>query len=159
MSPVLSSFRLQSRTLMTLREKHKVFLDLVDCHGTGSVTLTYDYPKQIATISLSNESLRNAISGRMMNQLADVFDILLDDGSKLKKEIKQDYKAANKFFHPVVGVIVRSSGRIFSAGADLNLARDLGKQALDIMYRSCTTDNYARRRKRLIFGDNHYKQL
>ena len=112
-----------SRTLATLREKHKKYLNLVESHGAGSVTLTYDFPKQIATLSLSNESLRNAISGRMMNQLADSLDKILDEGSKKKKAIEESDSTDNK---PIVGVILRCSGDIFSAGADLHLAKDIG---------------------------------
>lgn len=112
---------------MTLREKHKSFLELVENHGGGSITLTYDYPKQIAILSLTNEGIRNAISGRMMGQLADALDILLDDGSAYRKLIKKDYKQANKFSHPLVGLILRSSGKTFCAGADLGLVKDLGK--------------------------------
>jgi hypothetical protein len=111
------------RTLATLREKHKKYLKLVESHGAGSVTLTYDFPKQIATLSLSNESLRNAISGRMMNQLADTLDTLLDNGSKQKKSATNSGNAER---NPVVGVILRCSGDIFSAGADLHLAKDIG---------------------------------
>ena len=112
-----------SRTLATLREKHKKYLKLVESHGAGSVTLTYDFPKQIATLSLSNESLRNAISGRMMNQLASTLDALLDTGSKPKKSATIGDNAEKK---SVVGVILRCSGDIFSAGADLHLAKDIG---------------------------------
>ena len=112
-----------SRSLATLREKHKNYLALVKSHGGGSVTLSFDYPKQIATLSLSNEFLRNAISGRMMNQLADTLDILLDDGSKKKKTVDENDETANL---SIVGLILRCSGDIFSAGADLHLAKDVG---------------------------------
>ena len=115
------------RNLATLREKHKIFLGLVDGHGTGSVTLTYDYPKKIATLSFTNESVRNAISGRMMNQLADALDALLDNGSKPTKATQGASGTANKGTQPVVGLLLRSSGNIFSAGADLNLVREIGK--------------------------------
>lgn len=112
-----------SRSMATLREKHKNYLALVKSHGGGSVTLTFDYPKQIATLSLSNEFLRNAISGRMMNQLADTLDVLLDDGIKKKKAADENDETANL---PIVGLILRCSGDIFSAGADLHLAKDIG---------------------------------
>jgi hypothetical protein len=111
------------RTLATLREKHKKYLKLVESHGAGSVTLSYNFTKQIATLSLSNESLRNAISGRMMNQLADTLDALLENGSKQKKSATNSGNPEKK---PVVGVILRCSGDIFSAGADLHLAKDIG---------------------------------
>lgn len=123
-SPVPRKCMVSHRNLVTLREKHKVFLKLVDSHGTGSVTLTYDYPKQIAVLSFTNESVRNAISGSMMNQLADAVDLLLYEDNKSKKAAKDD---TNKHSQPVVGLILRSSGNIFSAGADLNLVRDVGE--------------------------------
>lgn len=116
------------RNLVSLREKHKVFLGLVDGHGTGSVTLTYDYPKKIASLSFTNESVRNAISGRMMNQLADALDALLDDGSKPSKTTQGAPATENKRLQPIVGLLLRSSGNIFSAGADLNLVREIGEQ-------------------------------
>ena len=79
---------------------------------------------------MTNEGIRNAISGRMMGQLADALDVLLDDGSAYRKLIKQDYKQANKYIHPLVGLILRSSGKTFCAGADLGLVKDLGKYSL-----------------------------
>lgn len=126
-SPVPRKCFVSHRNLVSLREKHKVFLGLVDGHGAGSVTLTYDYPKQIATLSFTNETVRNAISGQMMNQLADALDILLDDGSKPTKATQITSGTGNKSDQPVVGLLLRSSGNIFSAGADLNLVREIGK--------------------------------
>ena len=118
-------FRVRSgpafRRLATLREKHKTFLNLVGQHGSGSVTLTYDNTKRIAILSLSNEAARNAVSGAMMVQLADALDELIDDGSKRYTEIHGN-KAAN-----MVGLILRSPGKSFSSGADLNLVADIGK--------------------------------
>lgn len=105
--------KLACRTYTSLREKHKEFLDLVVHHGKGSLTLEYDVPKKLAILSISNESKRNAISGHMMNQLADAIDALLHHDSK-KKEFS------------ITGLIVRSSGKSFCAGVDLNLVRDIG---------------------------------
>lgn len=121
------------RSLVSLRERHKKFLDLVDSHGTGSVTLTYDYDKKIATLSLSNEQLHNSISGRMMNELATALDTLLKQSSYDEEELddmqkgKVMKKKVSENARTVVGVIVRSSGKTFCAGADLNLVRDIGE--------------------------------
>lgn len=59
-----------------------------------------------------------------MNQLADRLDTLLDNGSKQKKSATN---GDNPEKNPVVGVILRCSGDIFSAGADLHLAKDIGE--------------------------------
>jgi hypothetical protein len=100
------------RSYTSLRETHIDFLDSVVHHGKGSVTIEYDVPKKLAILSISNETKRNAISGYMMNQLADAVDtLLLHD---LKKEF------------PITGLIVRASGQTFCAGADLTLVRDIG---------------------------------
>jgi hypothetical protein len=121
------------RSLITLREKHQKFLDLVDCHGTGTVTLAFDNEKKIATLSLSNEQLHNSISGRMMNELATALDTLLRHSSYDEEELDdmKKGKVTKKKLHEsaktVVGVIVRSSGKTFCAGADLNLVRDIGE--------------------------------
>lgn len=121
------------RNLVSLREKHKKFLDMVDCHGTGSVTLTFDYEKNIATLSLSNEELHNSISGRMMNELATALDTLLNQSNHDEEEVqdkkidKVTKRKVPESVQSVVGVIVRSSGKTFCAGADLNLVRDIGE--------------------------------
>jgi hypothetical protein len=121
------------RGLISLREKHQKFLDLVDCHGTGTVTLAFDNEKKIATLSLSNEQLHNSISGRMMNELATALDTLLRHSSYDEEELDdiKKGKVTKKKLHEsaktVVGVIVRSSGKTFCAGADLNLVRDIGE--------------------------------
>lgn len=124
------------RNLVSLREKHQDFLKLVDSHGTGSVTLTYDYEKKIAVLSLSNEELHNSISGRMMNELATVLDNLLDNGGKkevlieARRKIREERQKALEPAPYVMGLIVRSSGKTFSAGADLNLVRGIGELVL-----------------------------
>ena len=118
------------RSLATLREKHKVFLGLVGEHGSGSVKLTYDNKKHIAILSLANEPARNAISGKMMVQLADALDELIDDGSKRYAELHGN-KAAN-----IIGLILRSPGKAFCSGADLNLVADIGKYSMPKTFNS-----------------------
>jgi hypothetical protein len=100
------------RLYTSLRERHTEFLDSVVHHGKGSITIEYDVPKKLAILSISNESKRNAISGCMMSQLADVVDALL------LRDLKNEF--------PIIGLIVRASGKTFCAGADLTLVRDIG---------------------------------
>jgi enoyl-CoA hydratase/carnithine racemase len=102
---------------VSLREKHKQFLDLVANHGEGSIDLSYDFSKKIATISITNESKRNAISGRMMNQLADLLEDLIGDSDKRRKVMESS----------IIGLLMRSSGKSFCAGADLTLVKDIGR--------------------------------
>ena len=52
-----------------------------------------------------------------MAQLAAAIDDLLDDDPKSRRAPKDG---------PIVGLILRSAGRTFSAGADLKLVKELG---------------------------------
>ena len=116
-----------NRAMATLCEKHKAFLDIVREQGTGSITLKYDHPKCTATLSFSNQSVRNAISGKMMFQLAKALDDLIDDGSERYRGIQKQRSVTSTSNDEIIGLIVRSPGIAFSAGADLSLVTDIGK--------------------------------
>ena len=115
------------RAMASLTEKHKTFLDTVRTQGSGSVKLTYDHTKHIANLSFSNKSVRNAISGRMMFQLAEALDDLIDDGSKRYRDIQKRRSETNESNDNIIAVIVRSPGEVFSSGADLSLVTEIGK--------------------------------
>ena len=99
------------RTRSSLVETHEFFLNMVMQHGEGEVqTVQHD---RFTELIINNPTKRNAISGRMMLQFAQIVDDLVPVSSS---GISNDR----------VGVILRGSGRdAFSAGADLNLVKDI----------------------------------
>lgn len=70
----------------------------------GSVVLTFDNATGIAEIVLDHPAKRNAISGSMMVQLADIVE-------KLEN------------WHEGKGVLLRGAGNMFCSGGDLDFAR------------------------------------
>ena len=118
--PKLSSIRSVSQLSRTLAADHAEFLELVRDHGEGSITLTRDVSNStIAVLTLHNETKKNAISGRMMMELAHILDTLLAYPEKITSNQQNDNSSES-----IVGLIIRGQGRIFCAGADLTLVRD-----------------------------------
>lgn len=93
------SRRLQS----TLVSKHDEFLRLVESQGTGSISLIHDGP--IAEMTISNVSKRNAISGKMMKDLAVSIDSIESEGNGVR------------------AIVVRGEGDMFCSGADFSLVK------------------------------------
>ena len=93
----------------SLVSTHKAFLDAVKAHGEGSVQLTVG-PDQIAELCISNAVRKNAMSGKMLFELASAVDRLLNEETDR-----------------VSCVIVRSRGdsNVFCSGLDLNLAKEV----------------------------------
>jgi enoyl-CoA hydratase/carnithine racemase len=104
--------RFSSRFLSTvvrrrsIRETHKVFLDQVKGHGEGKITLEKN--ARIAVMTLNNSLKRNAVSGTMMNDLADIVDGL------------PSYRDG------IAALIVTGAGNeAFCAGADFSLVKNV----------------------------------
>ena len=102
------NFRVGVRFGSNLIEKHAAFLELVKGHGTGSVLLEPTQHEQVAILRLANIERKNAISGRMMFDLANIIDKITDDDSRVYS-----------------GLIVTGDGNIFCAGADFGLAKEV----------------------------------
>ncbi|CAM9342552.1 unnamed protein product, partial [Hapterophycus canaliculatus] len=82
-----------------------VFKDRLRSLGPGAISLSLDDEKGLATLVLDNHDRRNALSGKMMVQLADAVD-------KLER------------WAPGVALVLHGAGGNFCAGADLSLARE-----------------------------------
>ena len=85
---IISSRSLLSSSFssLTLKEQHKEFLSLVKDHGVDSrIELKRHNEKKIVELVLDNRMKRNAITGRMMMDLADHVDIIT--GSDFDEEI------------------------------------------------------------------------
>ena len=114
----------------SLTSKHAEFLDLVRDHGGGSITLTRDTTNSaIAVLTLCNEMKKNAISGQMMAELADILDTLLlsekiISPSSSSSTVTTKNSSDSDSSDDLVGLIIRGQGRVFCAGADLSLVRD-----------------------------------
>ena len=99
--------------------EHAEFLDLVGEHGDGEIkyrvieTSAADSRAQVVELTLCNEKKKNAISGRMMAQLADYLDSLLLDHERQSGQL------------PIMGLILRGQGGAFCAGADLTLVKEV----------------------------------
>ena len=118
--------RLASRTIVghrvslvrsfSLVVNHADFLNLVKNHGTGDILLEETGTQEIMVLKLANPSRKNAISGRMMFQLANIVDTIV------AMDMPSSHKAGcvNRS-----GLIVTGEGSIFCAGADFGLAREV----------------------------------
>lgn len=106
----LLSISVQSKSFQSfLRSKHYKFLDLIKDHGEGSITFVKK--GEIGEIIISNPSKRNALSGRMINQLVDIVDNL--------NEVNDS---------DILAVILRGqtcNHPTFCSGLDLNLAKTI----------------------------------
>ncbi len=111
LKPQVRRYVISHRARSSLVATHEFFLNMVMQHGEGEVqTVQHD---RFAELIINNPTKRNAISGRMMLQFAQIIDDLVPVSSS---GISDDR----------VGVILRGSGRdAFSAGADLNLVKDI----------------------------------
>ena len=94
-----------------IRHKYANFLSLVKDHGEGTVHL-YEAPSNAKCMVLrfENTSKRNAISGKMMYELA----------------THMDHLVSTKRYEDKIGLILVGSGKeAFSAGADFSLVKDI----------------------------------
>jgi enoyl-CoA hydratase/carnithine racemase len=92
----------QAPKFVSLVHRHQEFLDSVKNVGEGSVEL--NRRGQILEIYLNDPAKKNAMSGRMMYQLAEVVQ-------RIHETITHD--------DTVVGLVLRGSGDCFCSGADL----------------------------------------
>ena len=104
------------RKIVSLREKHKEFLQLVCNHGEGAIeyndisnTLTNSIGR-LGEIVINNPTKKNAISGKMMMDLSNILDDLLINHSSTK---------------PLACIIRNVGASSFCSGADLNLVREV----------------------------------
>jgi len=131
----LSSFD-RGETSMRLVDKHNEFLSIVKHHGEGRITMnkikieevnnvntttntntTTTSNHEIIEIVIDHKMKRNAISGRMMHDLAMIIDEL-DELHATTHVLNQSTKS--------VCLILRGSGmKSFSAGADISLVQDI----------------------------------
>lgn len=103
--------RALGRSRSSLVDTHEMFLNLVKDHGEGSIDLTNH--GAYAELVINNPSKRNAISGKMMFEFANIIDSLAPVSCS---EVKNGY----------VGVLLRGTGKdAFSAGADLTLVKEI----------------------------------
>jgi ethylmalonyl-CoA/methylmalonyl-CoA decarboxylase len=105
-----SSDALKAFGIASLREKHRYFLDSIKAHGAdngGSISLR-ETSSNLVHICINNSNRRNAISGTMMNDLADIVDMLT---------LSEQRPAPTC-------AIVSGSGDFFSSGADFQLATE-----------------------------------
>ena len=108
------SFTRYFSTNLALTSEHAQFLSLVSGHGGGEVKLQFIGPEtssqtKVAEITLNNPEKRNAVTGKMMKDIAEIVDHLT---------LSEDMKSSD-----CVAVILRSTGDdIFSSGADFGLA-------------------------------------
>lgn len=127
--------------------EHAEFLDLVSDHGNGEIkyrtldSAAESHRVRVVELTLCNETKKNAISGRMMAQLADYLDSLLLDHERLQSGQL-----------PIMGLVLRGQGSIFCAGADLTLVKEVvNTSERGLMMSRFMTDALTRLRKsRLI---------
>jgi len=108
------------RKLVSLIEKHHEFLSLVKKHGEGIIEykdLTFKKvinsksKSKLGEIIINNPTRKNAISGKMMFNLANIIDNLLIKNNNDNKPL---------------AIIIRNEGNdVFCSGADLNLVKDI----------------------------------
>ena len=99
-------------TKAPLAECHREFLDLVRSHGGGNIHM--NHRGSYIELIIDNAKKRNSITGKMMNQFAEIVDKLVPAYSTSGAE------------NSVVGVILTGSGKdAFCSGADLTLAREV----------------------------------
>lgn len=99
-----------SRSLSSLRSLHREFLDLVKDNGDedGAITARH-INDRVREIKISNTRTKNSITGKMMNELADIVDNL---------ELPSDP------LDQTVAILLRGEGDTFCSGADLSLVRN-----------------------------------
>lgn len=105
------------RNLVSLIERHKEFLSLVRNHGEGKIEYkdisNSKSKSKLGEIVINNPTRKNAISGKMMFDLANIIDKLL---------IANDN---NDYNNKPLAIIIRNEGNdVFCSGADLNLVKE-----------------------------------
>jgi ethylmalonyl-CoA/methylmalonyl-CoA decarboxylase len=95
--------------LESFRHKHQEFLTLVKDQGEGSIDLIRK--DRILELRINNPSKKNAISGKMMNQLSQHF---LTIGEAIAKD------------DDLIALVIRGEGKeSFASGADLTLVSQI----------------------------------
>jgi ethylmalonyl-CoA/methylmalonyl-CoA decarboxylase len=95
--------------LEKFRHEHQEFLDLVKDHGEGSIDLIRK--GRILELRINNPSKKNAISGKMMNQLSQHF-------VNIGEEVARD--------DDLIALVIRGEGQeSFASGADLTLVSQI----------------------------------
>lgn len=99
-------------TKTPLTKQHAEYLSLVSNQGEGNVKM--EVLDNVAVLSFSNPSKRNAMSGKMMNNMAELIDQICDD------------TCPTKLSDRVVGLILKGCGNeAFCAGADFSLVKTI----------------------------------
>ncbi len=95
-----------------VQELHKPFLNLVKDQGEGEIILSVE--EGIAEIELSNPKKRNAMSGRMMANLAAIVDTIVP------------CEGLESAYRDLVGLVITGKGSdAFCSGADFKLVKTL----------------------------------
>jgi ethylmalonyl-CoA/methylmalonyl-CoA decarboxylase len=98
----------QVQHLSTLLDRHSQFLNRVKEQGTsdgGRIKLAYISDGKVADIQICNIAKKNAISGKMMFELAGIVDEVTSNTA-------------------LIGCVIRGEGDFFCSGADLSLAKE-----------------------------------
>lgn len=111
---LLRNYGVSARAKSSLVETHEMFLNLVKDQGEGDINMiNHD---NYVEIVLNNPTKRNAVSGRMMFQFANIIDTLVP--ASCGDVLPQGHK--------FVGVVVRGTGKeAFCSGADLSLVKEV----------------------------------
>lgn len=95
--------------LRQFRIHHQAFLDLVKDHGEGSFKVIRKGP--VIELQICNSAKKNAISGKMMNELSERM-------IEIFEEIKKD--------DDLIALVIRGEGEdVFASGADLTLVSEV----------------------------------
>lgn len=116
--------------LFSLISRHADFLNLIKDHGSGDILLQNTSKPEIVVLKLANPSRKNAISGRMMFQLAAIVDSIVDmDDPSRTTAAPISTPDLSKVINPVCqrpsGLIIVGAGDSFCAGADFGLAKEV----------------------------------
>ena len=114
MRPSIHHIRIQKRLTSSLRSQHSKFLDLVHNRNTSQTNnnhgkISSNQSKYAYEITIDNIHKRNCINGKMMNELVDITDTILNNSSN------NDSPTC---------LILRSTGDFFCAGADFQMVSD-----------------------------------
>ena len=105
---IVMVFNIIVKRKLSISLHYKPLLDLIRECGSGSISLSVK--RSFLEVVISNPVKKNAISGKMMAELANIAD-----------EIEAKYIQDDS----IAGLLIRGEGDIFSAGADLHLTKDV----------------------------------
>lgn len=109
----------------SLVEKHGEFLNLVENHGDGNILgETCTLNEHVLIVTISNIKNKNAISGRMMKQLAILVDSIVDNEIQTINSISntKDIPFQTPFYK---ALILQGDGDMFCSGADFKLSKEI----------------------------------